>query len=192
MYFIIVLVAMAVIFLVNLLVNPYLFNLETWYILVAVIVNTVAVIAVSGLVATIVRKCIPERIMSIDNMEMKVNKKEVLFYEKIGVKKWKEKILELGATAGFRKNKISDPKNIEFTKRYILEIHYGVYVHIFGMIASFLIIFIYPLKYFYMFGLPVALVSVFLHFLPLCALRYNLPKLKKLHQLNIKRESREN
>ena len=37
-------------------------------------------------------------------------------YNKLKVKKWKDKIPEIGHFTGFRKNKISDPKNPEYIK----------------------------------------------------------------------------
>ena len=161
LYLIVILSAMTLIILVNVLLNSTLYNLDFWYIVLAVVLNTISVIVVSGIVATLVRQVLPEK--WFNEMDIKVSKKEMRFYEKLGVKKWKDLVPELGFFTGFRKNKIAKPKSIEYVDRYILEINYGIYVHFVSIFASFLIVFIYPLKYCLMFGIPVAIVSVILH-----------------------------
>lgn len=189
LYSIVILSAMALIILVNVLLNPILYNLDFWYIVLAVVLTTISVIAVSGFVATLVRQVLPEK--WFNEMDIKVSKKEMRFYEKLGVKKWKDLVPELGFFTGFRKNKIANPKSIEYVDRYILEINYGIYVHFIGIFASFLIAFIYPLKYCLMFGIPVAIVSVILHLMPLFTLRYNLPKLKAIKKILINKKLKE-
>ena len=190
LYLIVILSAMTLIILVNVLLNSTLYNLDFWYIVLAVVLNTISVIVVSGIVATLVRQVLPEK--WFNEMDIKVSKKEMRFYEKLGVKKWKDLVPELGFFAGFRKNKIANPKSIEYVDRYILEINYGIYVHFVSIFASFLIVFIYPLKYCLMFGIPVAIVSVILHLMPLFTLRYNLPKLKSIKQILINKKLKEN
>ncbi|MBR5192599.1 MAG: hypothetical protein IKW33_04230 [Clostridia bacterium] len=192
LYLIIILSAMALISIVNILLNQILFNLELWYILLAVVVNTVAVIAISGLFAFIIRHLLPAKWFSADNKFFFVSKKECKFYEKLGIKKWKDKVLELGFFTGFSKSNMQDSANKEYVERFILENNYGMVVHFVGMVVSFSIIFIYPLKFWWMFGLPVALVSMFLHLLPFCILRYNSCKLHRLRQLNIRKEKQKN
>ncbi len=186
LYLIVILNAMTLIILVNVLLNSTLYNLDFWYIVLAVVLNTISVIVVSGIVATLVRQVLPEK--WFNEMDIKVSKKEMRFYEKLGVKKWKDLVPELGFFTGFRKNKIANPKSIEYVDRYILEINYGIYVHFVSIFASFLIVFIYPLKYCLMFGIPVAIVSVILHLMPLFTLRYNLPKLKTIKKILINKK----
>ncbi len=190
LYLIVILSAMTLIILVNVLLNSTLYNLDFWYIVLAVVLNTISVIVVSGFVATLVRQVLPEK--WFNKMDIKVSKKEMRFYEKLGVKKWKDLVPELGFFTGFRKNKIANPKSVEYVDRYILEINYGIYVHFVSIFASFLIVFIYPLKYCLMFGIPVAIVSVILHLMPLFTLRYNLPKLKSIKQILINKKLKEN
>ena len=190
LYLIVILGAMVVISIVNVIIDQFLFNLGLWYILLAVVINTVAVIAISGVFAFIIRHMLPERWFSVDKKFFFVSKKESQFYEKLGIKKWKDKVLELGFFTGFSKSSMSDTNNNEFVKRFILENNYGMVVHFVGMVVSFSIIFIYPLRLWWMFGLPVSLVSVFLHFLPFCILRYNNYKLLRLYQLNLRKEQR--
>lgn len=189
LYLIIILSAMFLIAVINIILNPYFYNFQLWFILTAVVISTIAVILVSGFFATLIRHILPKRWFNIDGMKINVSEKEIHFYEKIGVKKWKDYVPELGVFTGFRKNKVSEPKNVKFVERYILEIHYGIYVHLVSVFASFTIIFIYPLKYCLFFGVPVAIVSVILHLMPLFILRYNLPKLKKIRGFLINKKN---
>ena len=113
-----------------------------------------------------------------------VSKKEQQFYEKLGIKKWKDKVVELGALNHFRKNKIAERTNNEYLEKFLIESNKGIIVHIFCMIMGFLVIFVYPLKYWLNFGLPVAIVNFVLNLLPLLILRYNIPKLKTMIKFN--------
>ena len=179
---------MAIICLVNGLLN----TAELTYIIVAVIISTVSVIIVDGIFSTIVRRCLPKKWFNVDKKGFSAKKQECRFYEKIGIKKWKDKVLELGMFTNFRKNKISEPSNNEYVSRYILEANYGIVCHVACVIFGFLIIFIYPLKYALCFGIPVAIVNAVLNLLPLFILRYNLPKLHTLYKFNARREKIKN
>ncbi len=157
------------------------------YIVMAVVASTLAVIAVDGIFSTLVRRCLPTKWFGIDKKFFSAGKKECRFYEKIGIKKWKDKVLELGMFTNFRKNKISDPSNNEYLSRYILEANYGILCHLACIVFGYSIIFIYPLKYMFCFGVPVASVNAVLNLLPIFILRYNLPKLHTLFKYNARR-----
>lgn len=181
---------MGIIMLVNYFVSAPIFGFEVWYIVVAVTVATVLVIVIDAIFATLVRWCLPKKYFSIENKIFCAKKKESVFYEKIGVKKWKDLVLELGALTNFRKNKIAEPNNNEYIARYILEANYGVVVHLCDMIFGFLLLVLYP-PYWLCFGLPVAFVNLVLNFMPFATLRYNLPKLHVVYKFNQRREKRE-
>ena len=119
LYLIVILSAMSLIILVNVLLNSAFYNLDFWYIVLAVVLNTISVIVVSGLVAILVRQVLPEK--WFNEMDIKVSKKEMRFYEKLGVKKWKDLVPELGFFTGFRKNKIANPKSIEYVDNRAIE-----------------------------------------------------------------------
>ena len=167
---------------------PY--GIEWWYVVVAVIISTVVEIMISGLIAFAVRWLLPHKWFAIDKKFYAAGKKESKFYEKLGIKKWKDKVLELGSFTNFHKNKVQEPTNNEYIERFITEANYGVLIHALSIPLGFLVIFIYPLKFWFMFGLPVALVGAFLNTLPTFILRYNLPKLYSLHKFNMLREKR--
>ena len=192
MYYGMILVCMAIISLVDIfIVSPH-FAFDAWFgstavfIILSVIIIVAAVIIIDAITATFVRWCLPKSLFTEDKKGFMAGKKECRFYEKIGIKKWKDKIAELGMFTNFRKNKISDPKNPEYIKRYIMEANYGVSVHLTGIIFGFAVIFVYPLKYWLCFGLPIAIVNAFYNAMSLIILRYNLPKLHTLYKFNMR------
>ena len=165
------------------------FDFNAWNIVLCISLSVVAAIAIDGLFATIVRWFLPEKWFSVDKEHWAAKRKECRFYEKIGIKKWKDKVIELGVFTGFRKNKIADPNNNEYVGRYITEANYGVGVHITGVLFGYLVCLIFP-SHWYSVGLPVGFVNMVLNGLSLMILRYNLPKLRTLYRINAKRAER--
>lgn len=166
-----------------------LYDVTLWQIAFYVSVSVVAAIAIDALFATVVRWLLPEKWFSVDRKRWAAGKKECRFYEKIGIKEWKDKVIELGCFTGFRKNKIADPNNNEYVGRYITEANYGVGCHITGVLCGYLVCLIFP-EYWLSVGLPVGFVNMVLNGLSLMILRYNLPKLHTLYRINLKREKR--
>ncbi len=165
------------------------FNIIEFSLIVVLLV--VIEIIIDIIFATIVRWIMPEKFFSIDKTYFSASKKEMRFYEKIGIKKWKDKVFELGAVTGFRKNKLYSPSDNKYVKRFILEAHYGIIVHVYCIVFGFLIMIanlFYP--YFYV-TLPIAIVNLVLNLLPIFILRYNLPKLHSLYKFNKRKEKLE-
>lgn len=180
---------MAVITVFDMIFAAPVFGFDAKFVVLGVILNVVAVIAADGITAFVIRWLLPEKWFGGDKVGFAAGKKEARFLEKTGIKKWKDKIPELGMFTAFRKNKISDPKNNEYVKRYILEANYGVAIHAASMFAGFVIIFLAP-TYKWCFGVPVAIVNVVYNGLSLAILRYNLPKLHRLYKINEKAAAR--
>ncbi len=189
MYLGIIIINTILIILFNHLFNSELtniFNLPT--LALAVVLLVIIQIIIDTIFATVVRWLLPEKFFTIDKVKFCASKKEMRFYEKIGIKKWKDKALELGAVTGFRKNKLSNPNDNEYIKRFIIEANYGIVVHIFCIVFGFLIMLanlFYPL---FWVTLPITLTSVFLNLLPIFILRYNLPKLHTLYKFNLRKQ----
>ena len=184
-----ILIAWIVIIGLNVVINIPVYNFEIWYICVAVIGSTIAVIAIDGLTAAIVR-WMPNKWFNPFAKCFKVYKWEKRFYENIGIKKWKDLVPELGHFTKFRKNKIVDPNNNEYISRFLLEIVYGRVGHVASFFTGFLIIFIFPLKYAMCFGFPVAIVNIIMNYMSVAILRYNTPKLIVLYKHNKRKELR--
>lgn len=151
-----------------------------WFFIVAVLASTVYQVAVDGLFALLCNK-IPAKWVK-DKKFFEVSKKEQRFYEKLGIRVWKDKVLELGGLGGFSKSKVDDPNNPEYIERFLIESYKGEIDHIMGMIAGFTVIFIFPLRFAWFVGVPVAIVNVAVNMMSTMILRYNTPKLKTLHK----------
>ena len=161
-------------------------GVSPWFFVVAVVVSVVYEFAVDGLFAFIVSKC-PNQWFESKKF-FSVSKKEQKFYEKLGIKHWKDKIWELGGLGGFSKSKILDPSNPEYSKRFLIESYKGEVDHIIGMVAGFTVIFIFPLRFALIVGLPIAIVNAFINYLSVMILRYNTPKLEVLHKRAVRNQ----
>ena len=190
MYYLTILICMIILTVVDVFVAAPIFGFDVWYIILAVVLLTVAAIIIDALCATLTRWIFPKKWFGVDKKHFMAGKKECRFYEKLGIKSWKEKVLELGMFAKFRKNKVAEPNNNEYVARYIYEANCGILGHALGALFGFLVIFIYPLQYWLCFGLPVAIVNLVLCLLPLFILRYNLPKLHTLYKYNQRKANR--
>ena len=184
-----IIIASVILGVVNYFFNFAAFGFNAWNIVLCVSVSVVAAIAIDSVFATIVRWLCPKKWFSVDKERWAAKKKECRFYEKLGIKKWKDKVIELGFLTGFRKNKIADPNNNEYVGRYIVEANYGIGVHIACMIFGYLVCLVFP-AHWYSIGLPVGFVGMVLNLLSFMILRYNLPKLRTLYRINLKRAER--
>ena len=93
--------------------------------------------------ATLIVMILDGIVAGIANDDLKIYKvsaKEKNFYEKIKIRRWKDKIPEIGHMTGFRKNKIEDPNNIEYIDRFLLEICYGEIGHTLSVFTSYLLL----------------------------------------------------
>jgi len=160
-----------------------------WFILGAVLINVVAVIAVDGLFAFLIRR-LPEKWFGHERRFFQVSAKEKKFYEKLKIRKWKDKVPELGQFTNFHKNKVAEPRNNVYLERYMLEAAYGEVIHLAGCFLGFVIIFFYPLKYWLCFGFPVAVINLIMNILPYFILRYNFYKMKVLYRSNERKQRR--
>ena len=166
-------VAMLIISAVNII-----FDTAAWYnIIILVVVCTALQFALNGIIAIIINK-MPDKLFGVDSPLYNVSEAEKTFYRKLKVRSWKDKVWELGGLGGFRKNKLNDPNNPEYIERFIIECNKGVVTHRIGYFVGFLGVFLFPLKYALVIGIPVALVNLFLNILPTMVLRYNTPKLQ--------------
>ncbi len=141
------------------------------------LLSTVSVIAVDGLTAFLIRR-LPEKYFSADSQFFNVSLNERNFYKKIKIKKWKDKIPELGGFTGLHKSKVESKNDSVYLAKFLMESNYGVIIHIVNAITGFVILLL-PISV--LVTLPVALVNAVLTFLPTLVLRYNTPTLKFLY-----------
>ena len=111
-------------------------------------------------------------------------------WEELRIRKWKDKIPELGQFTNFHKNKIAEPKNNAYLERYMLEAAYGEVIHFAGVFAGFLVILFFPFRFILCLTLPVAAVNIFFNLPSLFILRYNYYKLRVLYDANERKARR--
>lgn len=151
---------------------------------------TLGAIVVDGISAFIIRR-LPYRWFDYKSRFFTVSKKERLFYKGIGVKSWRSLVLELGVFTSFSKSHFTDPSDPKYTARFLLESCYGVAIHVVGVFVGFLLLAVHPPLSLRV-ALPVAIVNAALNLLPIFVLRYNTPKIKSIHERNLRRSAREN
>ena len=194
LYSIIMVVGMAITITLNAFFNP-LYKDKWWMYIILVVAFVVAAILIDGLVAAIIRK-MPEKYFSEDKGIYKASRKELIFYKKIGVDKWKNYVPELGMFTGFSKGKVVNPNDNEYIGRFILEARYGVAIHLWSVPFSFLLL----LGDYNMYtghpniiltiALPVAVVNAIRIVLPAFILKFNLHRLVKIYESNKRMEER--
>ena len=151
---------------------------------------TVVVMLVDALTATVCR-LLPKKCADPEKKIFIVSANEKKFYERLKIRKWKDKVPEIGQFTGFRKNKIVDPKSVEYLDRFLLEACYGEIGHIVSCITSYLILLLFPLYDLWLaVAIPVATVSLLLNLPSLFILRYNSYKLRVLRNSNLKKQRR--
>ena len=193
LYIIIILISTVVIAVPNAIFRP---GGEPWYMYLIMTVAAVAAsLLIDGIVAFVGRR-LPKKWMDPNKKIFHTSEREIKFYEKIGVRKWKDKVPELGGFTSFHKNKLSDPWNNEYVERYMLEACYGVIIHLFSPFFGFLIVLLDYKMYtgwswmWLTIMIPVAIVNAILIVMPAFILKYNLPKLKMLWDINMKNKKK--
>ena len=174
---------------VNALAGSPLWSLGFWQMLGLIALAAVAAIAVDGLFAFLIRR-LPAKWFSCEKRGFAAFPKEKKFYEKLRIRKWKDKIPELGQFTNFHKNKIAEPKNNAYLERYMLEAAYGEVIHFAGVFAGFLVILFFPFRFILCLTLPVAIVNIFFNLPSLFILRYNYYKLRVLYDANERKARR--
>ena len=147
-------------------------------------------VAWDGIFATIIRHLMPARWFSKDRKRFQVSKIECKIYEALGIKHWKDNVLELGMFTSFSKKKVSDPNNPEYVERFILECNYGCSIHFWNFVLGFVVMLFFPKNIALRFILPGAIANAILSILPLMILRYNVPRLTRLLALLQKKAER--
>ncbi len=172
LYFFVIGTAMLIISAINIV-----FDMAAWYnVLAAVVLCTAAQFALDGIIAIIIGK-MPNKLFGVDNEHYSVSERERAFYNKVKVRKWKDKVWELGGLGGFSKKSLENPNSPEYIERFIIECNKGVLTHRLSYPIGFLpMLFIKGVCAFSI-ALPVAAVNLFLNILPTIVLRYNTPKL---------------
>lgn len=158
-------------------IENIIFNTAPWsHVVILVVLCTALQFALDGLVAIVV-KIMPDRLFSVENSLYNVSEAEKNLYKKLKVRKWKDKVWELGGLGGFSKKNLANPNSPEYIEKFIVECNKGVLTHRVSYPVGFLPMLFIPNMCAFTIALPVAVVNLFLNVLPTLALRYNTPKL---------------
>ena len=144
----------------------------------------VFVLVILGLLAVVVRR-MPQNIFNADNWFFRVRNGELKFYKKIGIKKWKDKVPDLGWTAGFPKANLQSLEP-EYLKKFIDETCKGELLHHIAGLVGFLALLIFPSQDFFL-VLPIVLINFVLHLLPCMIQRYNRSRLLIAYKFHLRK-----
>ena len=186
LYFSIIGIAMLIISAVNII-----FGTATWYyIVIATVFCTALQFVLDGFIAIVINK-MPDSWFAVDNPMYNVSKRERELYKKIKVKRWKNKVWELGGLGGFSKGSISSPDDPKYIEKFIIECNKGVLTHRLAYPIGFLAMLTLKMPCAVTIAMPVAIVNLFLNVLPTIVLRNNTPLLKSI-LIKLKKRSPEN
>ena len=158
------------------------------YAIIGSVFATLLAFALDGLIAYLVH-LIPNRLFPADSSRYMVSERAARLYERLGVKRWKDKVWELGGLGGFSKGAIASPDDPKYIEKFIIECNKGVLTHRIGYAAGFLAMLTLRMPLALTIALPVAVVNLFLNVLPTIVLRNNTPLLKSiLHKLRARAE----
>lgn len=175
-------VAMALISLVNIACG----TAPWYYVVIATVFCTALQFALDGFLAILIKK-LPDRWFGAENPLYRVSDREKVLYKKLKVRRWKDKVWELGGMGGFSKKNLQEPGSAAYIEKFIIECNKGVLIHRLSYPIGFLAMLTLGGVCVFTVALPVAVVNLFLNVLPTLALRYNTPMLQA-HLKRLKRK----
>ena len=157
-----------------------------WYSFYMMIEGTLFLILVDMIVAWIVQ-CLPQKWINPNAWCFKVFKFERRFYESIKIRKWKDKIPELGGVfKKFSKQHLAS-NTPEYVHHFIVETIYGEMSHTWSIVFGLLVFLVFP-QHILNFALPMFLINLILNLLPAMIQRYTRPKLCKMYARLLEKE----
>lgn len=154
-----------------------IFQTAPWYyVVISVVWCTALQFVLDGIIALIINK-MPDRWFGVDRSFFRVTEAEKRLYKKLNVRRWKDKVWELGGLGGFSKKNLTEPNNPQTIEKFIIECNKGVVTHRLSYPIGFFAILSLNNVCAVTIALPVAAVNLFLNILPTIVLRYNTPKL---------------
>ena len=181
-YLLIILLFVIVLTTFNALVVIKKTDLTILELILYTIFSVILVIIIDGLTASIIHH-LPKKWFDYNKLYLRTYNWERKFFNFIKIKKWKDKIPEIGAlTCDFGKDKINEINNPDYIYDFIIETGYAEIIHNLSCLLGFLLIIILPHKYWYFISLPIAIINVGFNILSALIQRYNRPKLVILYK----------
>lgn len=149
---------------------------------------TVGVIAIDGLLAWIIRWFpLPKAWFAPEARLFHTPGWERRLYRRLGLRKWKHLVPELGGFTDFHKDKLRSTSDADYLCRFVTENNYGTVIHLSNAVGGFALLAI-PIASRIGIALPVALINMVLSILPYMILRYNTPPLYRLYRAALKKQ----
>ncbi|NLC17049.1 MAG: hypothetical protein GX756_04140 [Clostridiales bacterium] len=183
-YLFIIFFSMALISVVNIFFTINAFGMTIFSVISTVFIASFIVFLIDAVVAFIIHK-MPNKWFNPYKKIYHVFEFERNFYESIGIKKWKDRIPEMGQLCDFKKDKIVDINNNDYIFKFLEETCYAETLHLLSAFLGVAVILFFPIKYAFWITGPVAVVNFFLQILPVFIQRYTRPKLMKIYERNI-------
>ena len=158
-----------------------------------VVIGTAIIFGLDALIAWLLHM-LPEKYFNYKKRIFLVSEREKKFYEKLGIRKWKDKVPEMGQVCDFKKNKIASTEQ-KYIEKFLAETCYAEIIHISMILIGFLIIpiiYFFNAGYFWNFSFPLIIINIYLNLPPILIQRYTRPKLIKLKERELRKQTAEN
>lgn len=159
---------------------------DSWYAF-KIILNGTLFLVIVNICCAIIAQLVPKKFINPYYWGYRVFKNERRFYEFLGIKKWKDKVPELG---GFFKHfsKAHFEKNTpEYVYHFIMETIRGEMAHTWAVVFGVLVFFALP-TFVLNFAFPLFLINAIINLPPAMIQRYNRPKLCKIYEHLLQKE----
>lgn len=187
-YLIIIAICMGIISVLNCVFGSACFEVNGVGKTILIVCLCVLAEFVIDIIVALIVTILPSKLFKPFN---KIYSFERRFYEKLGIKKWKD-YLPIGKGPlflGMDKSHI-DNNSSEYLFRLKNECFKAEIMHFFSMFMGYFVILIFPISYALSICLPVAMVNMFLQYPTFVVQRYNLPKLDILLRRAVRNEQR--
>jgi len=178
--------AVAVVWTTNALFGPLDFADTTLWLWA----NIFFQLLLSGACALLFCKILPKNIYASDKRLSKTLPFEKKLYNFLRVKKWKDRVLDTSKISGFSKKNLSETPSAEYLEKFVREANSGWVEHVASAILGFALVFACPKDAWLTIGLPVAAISALLNLMPVCSLRYTIPRLLAALKMQKRKEER--
>lgn len=165
----------------NALFLPTMSDITYGYAIIGSLINFVFLFALDIVVAFAVHK-LPRKLFSPYRRIFNIPKAEDKLHSLLLVRKWKDKIPELGQLCNFKKDRLSGTKS-EYLYVFLEETCYAEMIHLLMGIVGFAVMFINPMRLWVYYPLQLCVFNLILNLPPILVQRYNRPKLIRIYEI---------
>lgn len=149
------------------------------YALTAPLIADLYLLFILGAVSLIMRTLIPERRWNFERGLFKVRERELKLYNKLKVRRWKDRIPEMGKMGGFAKREIKSTER-KYIEKFLRETCYAEAMHFNVGLLGFTALFFFRAETLFI-ALPLVLVNFALHALPCIVQRFTRYRLYRVY-----------